>query len=658
MAQEKDINQKCIDAIRILSAEAITKANSGHTGICLGAAPAAYTLFADFMKFSYKNSKWENRDRFVLSAGHGSMLLYSLLHLFGFDVTKDDLKSFRKFGSKTPGHPEYGVTDGVDVSTGPLGQGVANAVGLALAETFLAAKFNRPGFQVVNHYTYALCGDGCLEEGISYEACSFAGTQKLGKLILFYDKNDITIEGNTSVAFSENTSMRFDAMGWHVIEVDDANDMEKIRAAICGAQREENRPTVIICRSQIGYGSPLAGNAAVHGTPLSEEQLNATKDYFCWTEAPFEIPSAVRYHCKQLAEEKCKAEEEWKIIFKKYSAEYPELAKEYKNYFFGSEINLNIPYSADKPEASRISGGKVLNEIAKQIPNLLSGSADLSPSTKTDLKGEDWFSQENRTGRNIHFGIREHAMAAICNGIALHGGLKVICSTFFTFSDYMKGAMRMSAIMKLPVIYVLTHDSIGVGEDGPTHEPIEQLASLRAMPDINVFRPCDYSETVSAYVSALNANCPTAMVLSRQNLTQYNKGSHALKGGYIVEDCDGKPDVLLIATGSEVELCSQAKTLIEKSNKKTRVISLPCIELFEKQTEEYKQSVIPREVKARVCVEAASPMGWREYAGDNGEIIAMTGFGLSGDYKTLYKYFGFTPENIANKANALHNKKL
>lgn len=658
MAQEKDINQKCIDAIRILSAEAITKANSGHTGICLGAAPVAYTLFADFLKFSYKNSKWENRDRFVLSAGHGSMLLYSLLHLFCFDVTKDDLKSFRKFGSKTPGHPEYGVTDGVDVSTGPLGQGVANAVGLALAETFLAAKFNRPGFQVVNHYTYALCGDGCLEEGISYEACSFAGTQKLGKLILFYDKNDITIEGNTSVAFSENTSMRFAAMGWHVIEVDDANDMEKIRAAICGAQREENRPTVIICRSQIGYGSPLAGNAAVHGTPLSEEQLNATKDCFCWTEAPFEIPSAVRYHCKQLAEEKCKAEEEWKIIFKKYSAEYPELAKEYKKYFFGSEIKLNIPYSADKPEASRISGGKVLNEIAKHIPNLLSGSADLSPSTKTDLKGEDWFSQENRTGRNIHFGIREHAMAAICNGIALHGGLKVICSTFFTFSDYMKGAMRMSAIMKLPVIYVLTHDSIGVGEDGPTHEPIEQLASLRAMPDINVFRPCDYSETVSAYVSALNANCPTAIVLSRQNLTQYNKGSQALKGGYIVEDCDGKPDVLLIATGSEVELCSQAKTLIEKSNKKTRVISLPCIELFEKQTEEYKQSVIPREVKARVCVEAASPMGWREYAGDNGEIIAMTGFGLSGDYKTLYKYFGFTPENIANKANALHNKKL
>lgn len=650
MKQETNIDQKCIDAVRILSAEAITKANSGHPGICFGAAPAAYTVFADFLKFSCKNPKWENRDRFVLSAGHGSALLYSLLHLFGFHVTKEDLMNFRKFGSKTPGHPEYGVTDGVDVSTGPLGQGIANAVGLALAETHLAAKFNRPGFQVVNHFTYALCGDGCLEEGISYEACSFAGTQKLGKLILFYDKNDISIEGDTSAAFSENTAMRFAAMGWQVIEVDDANDTKKIRAAMTDAQREAVRPTVIICRSVIGFGTPLAGSAAIHGSPLSEEQLQLTKDFYNWTEQPFDVPDAVRYHCRRIAEEKCKAETDWKELFARYAAAHPELAKQYNEYFRKDERKFHLTLKADKPEATRISGGKVLNEIAKQIPNLLSGSADLSPSTKTDLKGEEWFSPENRLGRNIHFGIREHAMAAICNGIALHGGLKIVCSTFFTFSDYMKGAMRMSAIMKLPVIYVLTHDGIGVGEDGPTHEPIEQLASLRATPDINVFRPCDYSETVSAYISAVNGDCPTAIILSRQNLTQFNRGENALKGGYILEDCNETPDVLLIATGSEVEICSQAKILLEKDGVKTRVISLPCFELFEKQTEKYRQTVIPKEVGARICVETASPSGWREYAGDNGQIIAMTSFGLSGDYKTLYEHFGFTPENIAEKA--------
>ncbi len=650
MTQETNIEQKCIDAVRVLSAEAITKANSGHPGICLGAAPVAYTLFSDFMNFSCKNPQWRNRDRFVLSAGHGSMLLYSLLHLFGFAVTKDDLMNFRKFGSKTPGHPEYGVTEGVDCSTGPLGQGIANAVGMALAEEYLAAKFNRPGYNIVNHYTYALCGDGCLEEGISYEACSFAGTQKLGKLILFYDKNDISIEGDTSAAFSENTAMRFAAMGWQVIEVSDANDVKKIRTAICDAQREKNKPSVIICRSVIGYASPLAGSAAVHGSPLTEEQLKKTKDGLNWTEAPFEVPDAVSYHLKRIAEEKCKAETEWKKLLERYAEAYPELKKEYDEYFRTFSPDKNEKFVAEKAEATRISGGIILNALAKKIPNLLSGSADLSPSTKTDLKDEGWFSPENRTGRNIHFGIREHAMAAICNGIALHGGLRVVCSTFFTFSDYMKGAMRMSAIMKLPVIYVLTHDSIGVGEDGPTHEPVEQLAALRATPDINVFRPADYSETASAFVSALTSEPPTAIILSRQNLTQFNKGENAVKGGYIADDCAGKPDVLLIATGSEVELCSQAKALLDKDGVKARVVSLPCLEIFEKQTESYRQSVIPKDVKARVCVEAASHLGWREYAGDNGEIIAMNTFGLSGDYKTLYSHFGFTAKNIAEKA--------
>ncbi len=658
MTLETDINQKCIDAVRILSAQSITNANSGHPGICLGAAPVAYTLFAEFMNFSYKNPQWENRDRFVLSAGHGSALLYSLLHLFGMGVTKEDLASFRKFGSATPGHPEHGVTAGVDASTGPLGQGIANAVGLALAETHLAAKFNRAGHYIVNHYTYALCGDGCLEEGISYEACSFAGTQKLGKLILFYDKNDISIEGDTATAFSENTAMRFAAMGWQVIEVPNANDVKKIRAAIRDAQRETGKPSVIICRSVIGFGSPLAGSAEIHGSPLSEEQLKQTKDKLNWTEEPFEVPEAVRYNCKRLADEKCKAETEWNEAFKKYSAAYPELAKEYKNYFNGFVIDGSKKFTCEKPEATRISGGKVLNELAKSIPNLLSGSADLSPSTKTDLKGEEWFSPENRLGRNIHFGIREHAMAAICNGIALHGGLKIVCSTFFTFSDYMKGAMRMSAIMRLPVMYVLTHDSIGVGEDGPTHQPIEQLAMLRAMPDINVFRPCDYSETVAAFKCALTDNEPTVIVLSRQNLAQYGKGEKADKGGYVVEDC-ATPDVLLIATGSEVELCVKAKELLEKENVKSRVISLPCVDKFNAQSAEYKNFVIPKNVKARVCVEAASSLGWREFAGDCGEVVAMSTFGLSGNYKTLYSHFGFTPENIKEKAlKSISSKKI
>lgn len=657
MTQETNINQKCIDAVRILSAEAITRANSGHPGICFGAAPAAYTVFADFLKFSCKNPEWENRDRFVLSAGHGSMLLYSLLHLFGFDVSKEDLASFRRLGSKTPGHPERGVTAGVDASTGPLGQGIANAVGLALAEAHLAAKFNRSGLNIVDHYTYALCGDGCLEEGISYEACSFAGTQRLGKLILIYDKNDISIEGDTSTAFTENTAMRFASMGWQVISVEDANDLKRLHAALCEAKKDTTRPSVIICRSQIGYGTPLAGSAAVHGSPLSEEQLKLTKDFYNWNEQPFEVPEAVRYHCSRIAEEKCRAEADWRVVFARYEEAYPELAEQYRSYFGKAEPGLELSSAADKPEATRISGGKVINEIARACPNLLSGSADLSPSTKTDLKGEEWFSPENRLGRNLHFGIREHAMAAICNGVALHGGLKIACSTFFTFSDYMKGAMRMSAIMELPVIYVLTHDSIGVGEDGPTHEPIEQLAALRAMPGINVFRPCDYSETVAAYTSALNARRPTAIVLSRQNLPQYGKGEGALRGGYIVDDCKGTPDVLLIATGSEVELCSQAKALLNKDKIKARVISLPCPGLFAEQTYEYRNSVIPEGIRARVCVEAASALGWREYAGDRGEIIAMKSFGLSGDYRALYSHFGFTPENIAEKAKQSISKK-
>ncbi len=646
------ITSKCVDTVRILSAEAIEKAKSGHPGICLGAAPIAFTVYSDFLNFSNKNPKWDNRDRFILSAGHGSALLYSLLHLFDFGVTKEDLESFRQLGSKTPGHPEYGVTAGVETSTGPLGQGIANAVGFAVAEAHLAAVFNKPDFDIVDHYTYVLCGDGCLEEGISYEACSFAGTQKLGKLILLYDKNNITIEGDTAATFSEDTATRFIAQGWQVIRVPDANDLGVLRAAITKAKEDAERPSLIICNTSIGYGSPLAGDAGVHGAPLGEANLDKTKQYFNWTQEPFEAPEDVKEFCCKIAEQKCEAEERWNRLFTKYERVYPLLAAKYKKYMEGYEVDANalLESLSKEPEATRISGGKVLNEIANVMPNLLSGSADLSPSTKTEIKGKGYFSPENRHGNNIHFGIREHAMAAICNGIQLHGGLRVVCSTFFSFYDYMKGAVRLSAIMNIPVIYVFTHDSIGVGEDGPTHQPVEQLAALRSTPGVHVFRPCDGTETVAAYLSALTQSEPCAIVLSRQNLEPHcDDYEKALKGGYVVSDCK-KPDVLLIASGSEVDVCVKAKEILENDKINARVISMPCIELFEEQSEEYKNEVIPAAVKARVCVEAASHYSWYKYCGDCGEVVAMTTFGASAPAKLLFEKYGFTAENVAEKA--------
>ena len=463
------VAQKSVDTIRILSSEAIQKANSGHPGICIGAAPIGYELFADFLNFSYKNPKWDNRDRFVLSAGHGSMLLYSLLHLFGYNVGIEDIKNFRQFGSKTPGHPEYGTTEGIETSTGPLGQGLGNAVGFAVAEAHLAAIFNRPDFPVVDHFTYVLCGDGCLEEGMGYEACSFAGTQKLGKLILLYDKNNITIEGNISTTFAEDPATRFAAQGWQVIRVNDANNIYALKAAIQRAKSDLTRPSIIICRSVIGYGSPLADTADVHGAPMGEENLAKMKEFFNWTEEPFTVPEDVKAHCLDLAEKKLDKEREWLELFNKYEREYPDLAEKYRKFMSGADPDFyDMPelFNFRDAEATRVSGGKILNRLAYAVPNLMSGSADLSPSTKTELKGKGYFSPDNREGCNIHFGIREHAMAAICNGIQLHGGLRIVCSTFFSFSDYMKAGIRMSALMNIPVIYVMTHDSIGVGEDG------------------------------------------------------------------------------------------------------------------------------------------------------------------------------------------------
>ncbi len=648
------IKSKCVDTVRILSAEAIQKAKSGHPGICMGAAPVGFEVFADFLNFSYSNPKWDNRDRFVLSAGHGSMLLYSLLHLFGYDVTKEDLMNFRQLGSRTPGHPEYGKTDGVETSTGPLGQGIGNAVGFALAEAHLASVFNKPNYNVVDHFTYVLCGEGCLEEGLGYEACSFAGTQKLGKLILLYDKNNITIEGDINTNFNEDIVTRFNSQGWQVIRVPDANDLVILKSAIEKAKSDLTRPSIIICNTKIGYGSPLENSEKSHGAPLGEENLAKAKINLGWTEEPFEVPADVKDYCAKLAEKKLEAEKKWNELFAEYEREFPELAAKYKQYMAGYDIDyteLLSKFEFSAPEATRVSGGKILNELAKSMPNLLSGSADLAPSTMTNIIDADYFSPENRSGRNIRFGIREHAMAAICNGIQLHGGLKIVCSTFFAFSDYMKCGIRISALLNVPVIYVMTHDSIGVGEDGPTHQPMEQLIALRSIPNIKVFRPCDGKETAAAYISAFTQSSPTVLVLSRQNLNQ-NEGSgiKALAGGYILEDCKGKPDVILIGTGSEVDLCTGAKELLKKDGIKARVVSMPSIEEFEKQTPEYKEYVLPKAVKARVCVEAGSHYAWYKYARDYGEVIAMKTFGTSAPAKVLFEYFGFTKENVAAKA--------
>ena len=659
-----DVQKTTINAIRVLSAEAIETAKSGHPGLPLGCAPIAYALWQNFLKFNPKDPKWDNRDRFVLSAGHGSMLNYSLLYLYGFGLQKEDLMKFRQLGSKTPGHPEYGHTVGVETTTGPLGQGIANAVGMALAEANLAKRYNKEGFNVVDHYTYAICGDGCLQEGISYEACSFAGTHGLGKLILFYDDNDITIEGDTDVTFKENVGARFAAQNWQVLHVDlvcSPDDIDALSKAVEEAKARTDKPSVIICHTRIGYGSPLEGSEKSHGAPLGAENLQKTKEKLGWEYPPFECPEEVFEHCAEAGKQGAKAEVAWKKMFIDYESEYPELAEEYKKVMAGEkpvDADLDDLYDFDKPMATRQTSAKVLNKLAAKMPALIGGSADLAPSNLSDMKNTDEitygdFSPANFAGRNLHFGIREHAMAAIANGMQLHGGMQAYCATFFVFSDYCKPAMRLSALMKLPVTYIMTHDSIGVGEDGPTHQPVEQLIMLRSIPGLKVYRPADGKETAAAWVSAVTGNEPTVLVLTRQALPQYeNSGKDALKGGYVLEDCDGAPDVVLMATGSEVELCVKAKMALAEQGVKTRVVSMPCFEEFEKQTAEYKENVIPASVKARVCVEAGSPYSWYKYAGDCGEIVAMNSFGASAPAGKLFPYFGFTVENVVEKALA------
>lgn len=654
-----NVDKLTVNTLRFLAVEAIQKAKSGHPGLPMGAAPIAYTVWKE-MKMNPADPKWEDRDRFVLSAGHGSALLYSLLHVFGFGVSKEDLENFRQLDSKTPGHPEYGHTVGVEVTTGPLGQGIANAVGMALAETRLAAKFNTPEHKVVDHYTYVLCGDGCLQEGVSGEASSLAGTLGLEKLILLYDRNQITIEGSTDLAFSENVMKRYEAYGWHTCEVADGNDMDAIAAAIAEA-KASHKPTLIQVNTQIGFGSPnKQGKASAHGEPLGDEEIKLTKENLGWpyTESFF-VPEEVKANIAALNAENAKKEAAWKNMMADYAAKYPELAKEYEAWMH-NEMTVDLLEDEDfwKDEgnlATRATSEKVLQKVAKAVPNLMGGSADLAPSNKSVMKEREYYSPENRNGSNMHFGIREFAMTAIANGMAVHGGLRPYIAGFFVFSDYMKAGLRMEALMGLPVISILTHDSIGVGEDGPTHQPIEHLAMLRSLPNYTVFRPCDTRETAAGWYAALTQpHTPTALILSRQNLPALEgTGKGALKGAYILRDCEGTPDVLLMASGSEVELIYKAYDVLAEKGIHARVISMPSFELFEAQSAAYKESVLPKTVRARLAVEAASDFGWHKYVGLDGDVLCMEGFGASAPAGKLFEKYGFTVENVVAKAEAL-----
>ena len=661
-----NIDIKSVNTVRVLSADGIEKAKSGHPGLPLGAAPIAYELFANHMKHNPKNPDWANRDRFILSAGHGSMLLYSLFHLFGYgNLSMDDLKSFRQLDSKTPGHPEYGHTVGVEATTGPLGAGMGMAVGMAMAEAHMASVFNKEGFDIVDHYTFVLGGDGCMMEGISSEAFSLAGTLGLSKLIVFYDSNGISIEGSTDIAFTENVVDRMKAFGFQTIEVEDGNNLEAIGKAIQEAKSDKNRPSFIKINTVIGYGAgKKQGTAGAHGEPLGSEALAALKSGFGFNpEESFKVDADVYENFNKINEKNAKIEEEWNKLFKEYASKYPEDAKKWDNYY--SEINASLIDSDefwawdDAPAATRNISGSIINRLKDIFPNLIGGSADLSPSNKTVMNGEGYISKDDYSGRNIHFGVREFAMTAITNGILLHGGLKAYCATFFVFSDYTKPMARLSALMNIPTIFVFTHDSIGVGEDGPTHEPIEQLAMLRSLPNFNTFRPADARETIAAWYAAMvSKSTPTAIVLTRQNLPQLDgSGKKALKGAYIIKEASNStPDMILIASGSEVSLAIEAATELEKENISTRVVSMPCMDVFETQSKEYKEEVLPKTVRNRVAIEALSSFGWDRYTGLDGRVISMNSFGASAPQDLLFKKFGFTKENVVATAKEVFNQ--
>lgn len=655
-----NIEQKSVNAIRVLAADTVQKANSGHPGMPLGSAAMAYELWANHLTHNPKNPKWVNRDRFILSAGHASSLLYSLLHLFGYGLTIEDMKNFRQDNSLTPGHPEYGHTVGVEATTGPLGAGMGMAVGMAMAQAHMAATFNTEDYNVIDHYTFVLGGDGCMEEGISSEAFSLAGTLGLSKLIVLYDSNNITIEGNTDLAFTEDVNKRMEAFGFQTLTVEDGNNLEEISKAIELAKSEKTKPSFITVKTKIAFGCPAKeGSESSHGSPLGEENVKALRDNLGWEEQEaFVIPQDVYDNFAQKAKKGQEAEDNWNKLFKAYCEKYPEKKALWDKYFAVIDdeklLNCDEFWSyEDKPQATRSLSGNMINRLAKIMPNFWGGSADLGPSNKTVIKDGGSFSKNNYLGRNIHYGVREFAMAAIANGITLYGGTKTFVGTFFVFSDYLKPMARLAALMKIPVTYVLTHDSIGVGEDGPTHEPIEQLAMLRAMPNINVFRPADAIETAVAWYSAITSKeTPTVLALSRQNLPQLKGSSKdALKGGYIIDNSFKQiPDAIIIATGSEVSLAIEAKKQLIEEGFDIRVVSMPCMDIFAQQSEEYKESVLPQLVEKRLVVEAGSSICWGQYLGFKGKSITMDTFGASAPADVLFKKFGFTVENIVNTA--------
>lgn len=647
------MEQLAINSLRILSVDAIEKANSGHPGLPLGAAGVAYELWFNHMKHSPKNARWIDRDRFVLSAGHGSMLLYSLLHMFEYGLTIEDLKNFRQLNSKTPGHPEYGHTVGVETTTGPLGAGVAEAVGMAMAEAHLGAIFNKPDYKLFDHYTYVMLGDGCLMEGVAAEALSLAGTLKLNKLILLYDSNDITIEGKTEIAFKENVKARFEAYGFNTLYVEDANDLNAVAAAIEKA-KSSDRPTLIEIRSQIGYGSPLAGTSKAHSDAMGAENVKQLRANLNWPEeTPFVVPQSVYNHYHEKVVELNKNVDAWENMLQQYLAKYPEMKDLWNDYFNSDARDLYVDEEfykqSNKAEATRNASGKILNQIKTKYPNLFGGSADLGPSNKTTLSDEGWFGIDGFAGRNIHFGVRENGMGAICNGIAVHGGLRPYCATFFVFTDFLKPMMRLASLMNVPVLYVMTHDSIGVGEDGPTHEPIEQLSMLRAQPNMYVFRPADANETAAGYALWLNSQqTPVTLVLSRQNLDPVcESGKAALYGAYVVsEAANNNPEGVLIASGSEVGLALKAQAQLAAENVFVRVVSMPCQELFLEQEFSYQEEVLPAKLTKRLAIEAGATTSWYRFVGLNGAVIGLDRFGASGKAADVFNALGFNVDNV------------
>ncbi|MEH7082176.1 transketolase [Neobacillus drentensis] len=659
----QNIDNLAVNTIRTLSIDAINAANSGHPGLPMGAAPMTYALWANHLNHNPENPKWFNRDRFVLSAGHGSSLLYSILHLAGYNVTIDDLKNFRKLNSRTPGHPEFGHTPGVEATTGPLGQGIANAVGMAMAEAHLAEKFNKEGHAVIDHYTYALVGDGDLMEGISYEAMSMAGHMKLGKLIALYDSNDISLDGELNVSFSENIEKRAESAHWHYLRVEDGNDLNAISKAIELAKQNTDQPSIIEIRTIIGYGSPkVAGTNKAHGAPLGAEEGKITKQAYNWLyEEDFYVPEEVKAHFEQLKRKGMDTEQNWINLFRSYKQAYPELAEQLTNAIDGKvliEANDILTFETGKNVSTRVASGDAINHFVKSVPAIFGGSADLSHSTMTEIKGEQIYAVESYSARNVYFGVREHAMGAAANGMAYHGGVKPFVSTFFVFNDYLRPSIRLAALSKLPVTYVFTHDSIAVGEDGPTHEPVEHLAALRSIPGLTVIRPTDANETASAWAYALQqTEGPVALVLSRQNLPVYNETEANLnnlsKGAYVLSETTSNPNLILIATGSEVSLAVNAKSELEKENISVRIVAMPSWELFRLQPEEYQESVLPSSNLKRLAIEMGISLGWERFVGFEGKVLSIETFGASGDGAAVMKQFGFTTENVVHMARNL-----